>query len=84
MRAVEREGLYANADAADFCARILEEAYAAVAAQKRSITDEVSALEQLGRKVVLVPNEEPNLKITFPADLALAELILKTRRNEGL
>jgi SpoVK/Ycf46/Vps4 family AAA+-type ATPase len=42
--------------------------HAAVAANKLSITDEVSALEQLVAKVFLVPNDQFNLKITFPRD----------------
>ena len=77
--AVEREGVFAMQTPQIFARELLEEAYALVAAQNLSITDEVSAVEHLGRKVVLVPNDEPNPKITFPADLAVAELFL-TRR----
>ncbi len=57
----------------------LPQAFALVAAQKLSITDEVSAIQALGRPVVLVPNDEFNFKITFPADLALAEFVLSQR-----
>ena len=58
---------------------LLEEAYAAVLAKKLRITDEVSAVEHLGRKVVLVPNEDSNFKITYERDLRLAEFILRQR-----
>ena len=76
---VDRAGLYAMQTPQIFSRDLLVEAYAAVAARKLSITDEVSAVELLGAKVLLVPNEDRNLKITFPADLALAEFVLRTR-----
>jgi 2-C-methyl-D-erythritol 4-phosphate cytidylyltransferase len=53
-----------------------------VAAKNLSITDEVSAVEHLGAKVVLVPNDEFNFKITYPRDLLLAESVL-TRRSQS-
>jgi 2-C-methyl-D-erythritol 4-phosphate cytidylyltransferase len=43
------------------------------------VTDEVSAVEYLGRKVVLVPNDDFNFKITYPRDLPLAEFVLRQR-----
>ncbi len=76
---VNREGLFAMQTPQIFAREILQEAYAQVTAGGLTITDEVSALEHLGRKVVLVPNDEPNLKITFPADLTLAEALLARR-----
>ena len=36
-----------------------------------------SAVEQLGTKVKFVESQNPNLKITTPADLALAEAMVK-------
>lgn len=42
-----------------------------------SITDEAMAMERLGLKPLLVEGAEDNIKITTPADLALAEFILK-------
>lgn len=41
------------------------------------ITDEASAIERLGMQPLLVASDITNLKVTYPADLALAELILK-------
>lgn len=40
-------------------------------------TDEVSAMQAIGRPVKLVEPIHPNLKVTTPADLTLAEAILK-------
>ena len=39
-------------------------------------TDDASIVESLGGKVGLVPNVEPNLKVTTPHDLTVAELLL--------
>ena len=54
--------------------------YKAVAAKSISVTDEVSAVEHLGRKVVLVPNQDFNFKITYPRDFQLAEFVFKQRQ----
>ena len=76
---IDRHGVYAMQTPQIFLRELLVEAYAFVATQQLSITDEVSAVEHLGRRVFLVPNDEPNPKITFPGDLVLAETLL-TRR----
>lgn len=76
---IEREGAFAMQTPQIFARDLLLEAYGAVAAAKLDITDEVSAIEHLGRKVVLVPNTEPNFKITFRDDLRLAEQVLTAR-----
>ena len=44
-----------------------------------AVTDESSAVEQTGARPKLVPGSVTNLKVTYPEDLALAELILKNR-----
>jgi 2-C-methyl-D-erythritol 4-phosphate cytidylyltransferase len=46
---------------------------------KGTITDEASAVEQLGLKPRLVPGSRENLKVTWPEDLALAQTILGRR-----
>lgn len=43
------------------------------------ITDEAGAIEAAGFRPRLVRSEASNLKVTFPADLRLAELILQER-----
>ena len=40
-------------------------------------TDEASAIEQLGLRPKLVVGDSRNLKVTYPQDLELAELLLK-------
>jgi 2-C-methyl-D-erythritol 4-phosphate cytidylyltransferase len=44
---------------------------------KGAVTDEASAVEQMGLKPRLVTGSRKNLKVTYPEDLALAEAILK-------
>src|SRR5262249_3842196 len=80
---VDRHQLYAMQTPQIFERQLIEEAYRAVYAKSISITDDVSAVEQLGRKVVLVLNDDFNFKITYPRDLALAEFVLKQRRDPG-
>lgn len=43
------------------------------------VTDEASAVEQMGLKPRLVPGSRENLKVTYPEDLAMAQAILAGR-----
>jgi 2-C-methyl-D-erythritol 4-phosphate cytidylyltransferase len=76
---VDRSGVYAMQTPQVFARKLLEEAHQAVAKKNVSVTDEVSAVELLGRKVILVPNHDFNFKITYPRDLPMAEFVLKQR-----
>jgi 2-C-methyl-D-erythritol 4-phosphate cytidylyltransferase len=78
---VDREQLYAMQTPQIFERQLLEEAYRAVHAEDVSVTDEVSAVERLGHKVVLVLNDDFNFKITYPHDLPVADFILRKRAN---
>lgn len=78
---VDRAGLYAMQTPQIFSRDLLVRAYDAVGANHLSITDEVSAVEHLGAKVLLVPNEQFNLKITYPRDLSLAQSVLNRRSS---
>jgi 2-C-methyl-D-erythritol 4-phosphate cytidylyltransferase len=44
-----------------------------------AMTDDAGAIEALGYHPKLVSSDARNLKVTYPQDLALAELILKNR-----
>jgi 2-C-methyl-D-erythritol 4-phosphate cytidylyltransferase len=78
---VDRIGIYGMQTPQVFEKKLLEKAYELVARKKISVTDEVSAVELLGRKIVIVPNHDFNFKITYPRDLPLAEFVLKQRAN---
>jgi len=78
---VDRDQLYAMQTPQVFERQLIEEAYRAVYAENISVTDEVSAVERLGREVVLVLNDDFNFKVTYPRDLPVAEFILKQRMD---
>jgi 2-C-methyl-D-erythritol 4-phosphate cytidylyltransferase len=48
---------------------------------KHAVTDEASAVEQLGLRPRLVAGSRENIKVTFPEDLAIAEAILAGRER---
>ena len=48
---------------------------------KDKFTDEASVVEAFGLKVILVNGEQTNIKITNPADLLIAELIMTNAAN---
>lgn len=75
--AVSRENLWSMETPQVFDISLLREAYAAVASRGLTVTDEVSAVQAIGARVKFVESRHPNLKITTPADLALAEALLK-------
>jgi 2-C-methyl-D-erythritol 4-phosphate cytidylyltransferase len=55
----------------------------ALRASAGAVTDESGAIEALGMAPRLVTGELENLKVTFPADFALAERLLATRLPLG-
>lgn len=73
---VDRGGLWIMETPQVFSRQLLTEAYASVLRDGEEVTDEVSAVERTGHPVWLVTNPTPNLKITWPADLATAERLL--------
>jgi 2-C-methyl-D-erythritol 4-phosphate cytidylyltransferase len=80
---VDRDGVYSMQTPQVFERKLLAEAYELVVKKKMSVTDEVSAVELLGKKVVLVPNHDFNFKITYPRDLPLAEFVIRQRARRS-
>jgi 2-C-methyl-D-erythritol 4-phosphate cytidylyltransferase len=76
---VERDQLFAMQTPQVFARELLFAAYDALVSQNVSASDEVSAVQHLGRKVVLVPNQDLNFKITYPRDFLLAEFVFRHR-----
>jgi 2-C-methyl-D-erythritol 4-phosphate cytidylyltransferase len=63
-----------------FRLQALHDALALAAADDfAGITDEASAMERLGQRPRLVEGTAQNFKVTYPADFALAEAILRSR-----
>lgn len=78
---VDREKAFAMQTPQIFRRNLLDAAYERVGKQSLMVTDEVSAIEALGEKIIIVAAQDHNLKITFASDLALAEFILAQRRG---
>jgi 2-C-methyl-D-erythritol 4-phosphate cytidylyltransferase len=76
---IDRQNVFAMQTPQIFRRELLSKAYEQVKRDSLTVTDEVSAIEHFGGKIVIVPAEEHNLKITFASDLRLAETILKQR-----
>lgn len=71
-----RDGLWRAFTPQAFRRGALTEALAQAAADGAIVTDEASAMERIGLRPRLVEGREDNLKVTTPADLALAEYLL--------
>jgi 2-C-methyl-D-erythritol 4-phosphate cytidylyltransferase len=73
---LDREGLWAAQTPQLFPAAALETALCAQIEAGAPPTDEAGAMEAAGHRPLLVPGSRTNLKVTWAADLALAEAIL--------
>lgn len=76
VESVSRENLWSMETPQVFESALLREAYHHVATRGLAVTDEVSAVQQTGAEVKFIESMHPNLKITTPADLALAEALM--------
>ena len=79
VRTVDRTKLWAVQTPQTVRLPLLREAYSKVFEKQAVVTDEATAVESLGQKVHLVETPFLNLKITTPADLAVAEALLRQR-----
>ena len=81
QESVERNGLWAMQTPQVFSSGLILQAYAHLMSKHEMVTDEVSAVQKLGKKIALLKNENWNFKITFPHDLELAEHVLALRQK---
>lgn len=77
---VPRDGLFEAQTPQVFKRQVLIDAYAALGDHQP--TDDAEVVERTGQKVVVVPTDRRNLKITSPGDMALASSILKDFANQ--
>ncbi len=75
-RTEDRSKLWAVQTPQAFDVRLLKRAYAAVVEQKLEVTDDASAVEQLGETVKIFESEKPNFKITTAEDLQIAAAVV--------
>jgi 2-C-methyl-D-erythritol 4-phosphate cytidylyltransferase len=79
IESVDRSKLWSVETPQIFRADLLRHAYAELIATGGYVTDETSAVQAAGAPVSLVETPEWNGKITFPADLELARVIVRGR-----
>ncbi len=79
-KTIDRTGLYEAQTPQVFKTELLKKAYAGLDKLDRNkISDDAQLVEALGEKVAIVETDFSNLKITTPADVAIAEAIIKSR-----
>jgi 2-C-methyl-D-erythritol 4-phosphate cytidylyltransferase len=87
IKTVDRAELYEAQTPQVFEASLLKKAYANLKnLDKSKISDDAQLVEALGHEISIVETDSSNIKITTPADVAIAEAILKSRpkpRPEG-
>jgi 2-C-methyl-D-erythritol 4-phosphate cytidylyltransferase len=87
VKNVDRNGLYEAQTPQVFETKLLKQSREkAPKTDIEKITDDSQLVEALGHKVSIVETDSSNIKITYPADAAIAEAILKTRpepKKEG-
>ena len=76
LESVSREDLWCMETPQVFETALLTRAYQHITTLGLNVTDEVSAVQSIGARVKFIESLHPNLKITTPADLALAEALL--------
>lgn len=80
---VDRQHLWAACTPQVFRLGALRDCLRRAALADTTLTDEASAMEWGGHAPLLVPCARDNIKITFPEDLALAELIIERGAATG-
>lgn len=76
---VPREGLWRAQTPQAFHAEALRAAHERAAADGVDLTDDAALVERIGERVVIVPGDERNMKVTTPEDLTIAEALLTAR-----
>jgi 2-C-methyl-D-erythritol 4-phosphate cytidylyltransferase len=76
---IDRQNVFAMQTPQVFRRELLSQAFEQVKRDFLTVTDEVSAIEHAGGRIVIVPAEDHNFKITYANDLLLAEAVLKQR-----
>ena len=81
---VERDGLYLIQTPQIFSYDIYSASLAAAEKSGFQATDDSSLAENAGFKIKLFQTSRENIKITYPGDIAIAEAILRGRKDENI
>jgi 2-C-methyl-D-erythritol 4-phosphate cytidylyltransferase len=76
---LDRSGAWLAQTPQMFRIGVLQRALAHAEQRSAAVTDESAAVESLGLEPRLVPGDAENIKVTWPADFALAERLLRSR-----
>ncbi|MEG3843238.1 2-C-methyl-D-erythritol 4-phosphate cytidylyltransferase [Microcoleus sp. herbarium14] len=79
----ERSNLWAAQTPQGFEVKLLKKCHEEGREKGWEVTDDAALFEKCGLPVTIVEGEETNLKVTTPVDLALAEFILRQRRDRS-
>lgn len=79
----ERSYLWAAQTPQGFEVKLLKQCHEEGREKGWEVTDDAALFEKCGLPVRIVEGEETNLKVTTPVDLALAEFILRQRRDQS-
>jgi 2-C-methyl-D-erythritol 4-phosphate cytidylyltransferase len=77
-KSVDRSRYFLVQTPQTFRVSLIKDAYKQ--ANDKNFTDDASVLENAGEKIYLVEGNRENIKITFPHDLTVAGILLKTRQ----
>ena len=80
---VDREQMRAMQTPQLFVRQVLEEAHRRALRDRLEAADEAALVELAGHRVLVVPGDPENLKVTTLLDLAVAETLLARRRGPG-
>lgn len=83
VETVDRERLWNAQTPQAFLCGILKEAFTAAARDGFVATDDAGLVERLGFNVTIIEGSHQNIKITTPADMAIAEAILNNTRADN-
>jgi 2-C-methyl-D-erythritol 4-phosphate cytidylyltransferase len=77
----DRRGMWAAQTPQAFPALLLRDAYARALEDRITATDDAALVARYGATVTVVDGAADNIKVTSPADLAVAEVLLAQRRK---
>lgn len=83
---VSREGLWLAQTPQVFERELLERAYQQIESgtiDKASITDDAALVEAMGERVVAIPGDPMNVKLTVPEDVKFAEAVVAMRSGSS-
>jgi len=87
VKTVDRAGLYEAQTPQVFEVKLLKQSREKLnESNAEKITDDSQLIEAMGHKVAIVETDSSNIKITYPADVAIADAIIKSRpapKKEG-